>query len=110
MLQSPLGDVIKGSLRHGEWLPWLRANCSFSHDRATEYMHAYKGAKLRETRNLSAGEGAATSITVLAKRAKSQRKPGTVGWTEAVEHHLGAMPEGHSRNTPLHLRWMRDQP
>ncbi len=50
--------AMKDSLKHGEFGPWLRANCHFSQDTANVYMKIYKGrdeldSNSEHARNLS---------------------------------------------------------
>ena len=39
-----IGELLaqqKSALKHGQWLPWLKANVEFSHKTATSYMHLW---------------------------------------------------------------------
>ena len=66
---------MKASLKHGEFMSWVAANCTFGHDRATHYMAA---AKFGSDPNF--GDAPTTTIREAAKQGtKPQRTRTTPG-------------------------------
>jgi hypothetical protein len=54
-----LGEKLiaqKARLKHGEFIPWVQANCPFSHDTANKYMLAATNPNYEHARNLSLRE------------------------------------------------------
>lgn len=43
--------AVKASLKHGEFMPWVKANCLFSHNTARMYMNASIGVAKASFRN-----------------------------------------------------------
>jgi Protein of unknown function (DUF3102) len=79
--------LVKTELKHGEWLPWIKANCTFEKSTANNYVRAYMASKLPSSGNLPEPK----EIAEAAARAPSQRKRrggASVGWLQAVTKYL----------------------
>jgi hypothetical protein len=66
---------VKANLKHGQWLPWLRANCAFSQPHAAKYMRAFQAQKLSP--GLSSQTIAEAAAAAPSQRPKSASKAET---------------------------------
>jgi hypothetical protein len=46
---------VKRTLKHGEFMPWVKANCEFSYDQAVRYTRTAKRAKSGDLANFDGG-------------------------------------------------------
>jgi hypothetical protein len=66
---------IKSSLKHGEWLPWVRSSLKFSHDTAKRYIGLFDRKDiLRTVRNLELTE----AYRLLSQPAEEETPPDVI--------------------------------
>lgn len=71
---AELGDMLiakKAELKHGEFMPWVEANCSFKRQRAQDYMKVAK-AKYQSAGNFARCESIA-AVLALGKKPKAPK-------------------------------------
>lgn len=90
----------KAEVRHGQWLPWIKANLPFSARTVQDYLRFYArrdelksvpGADIREARNLLTGAGFAGQAT--PRRVTTNvpaRRPVVVLPVKQIRHGLAA--------------------
>lgn len=89
-----LGQLLveqKAELGHGEWLPWVKANCPFSDRSAQDYMKYYRRRRELKTATVADLPGARKLLAasrIMAKRITA--KPITAGeWRAAHAEPVG---------------------
>jgi hypothetical protein len=67
-------STVKGSLSHGDFLPWIKANCKFSERTANRYMslHEYR-SKTASVSDLQEAYRQVETLEAQAKQSESQR-------------------------------------
>jgi hypothetical protein len=92
--------TVKQSLRHGDFLPWIKANCSFSNDTAERYRTVFLYSdKIRTVRNLQEAYKQVETLEAQAKQSESQKAAQRV----AEYKKTGVKPEGWRRGTDDNL-------
>ncbi len=89
---------VRGSpdMKHGVFLPWVKANCEFSEDTAERYRKLYAHAdKIRTVRNLQEAYKKIGQIETAEKQSEAQKAKGRV----AEYQKTGEKPEGWRRGT-----------
>lgn len=84
-----LGDRLiakKAELKHGEFIPWIKANCDFSHKRAKEYMQV---ARAKSTHGCHFD--ACTSIREVLALGKSASRGTSPAKVEPTDEDLKTM-------------------
>ena len=87
---------VKEKLGHGEFLPWIKANCKFSQQSASNYMRLFEyRSKLPTVGNLQEAYKQVETLEAQAKKSEEQRA------RERVEtfNKTGEKPEGWRRGT-----------
>ena len=64
---------IKESLRYGDWMPWVKANCRFTIHRAEEYIKLAKEDSTRGS-NLSKGHVYTKSTRIVSRTEAEERE------------------------------------
>lgn len=87
---------VKAQKSHGEFLPWLKANCSFSPDTAERYrkLHAHHN-KIRSVRNLQEAYKQVETIEKQEKQSEYKRAMSRV----KEYRRTGVKPDGWRRGT-----------
>jgi hypothetical protein len=89
-------SVVKASLGHGEFLPWIKSNCSFSERTAQNYMRlfSYK-SKCENVADLQEAYKQVESLESQAKQSEAQKA------NKRVSQYIktGIKPEGWRRGT-----------
>jgi vacuolar-type H+-ATPase subunit I/STV1 len=87
---------VKGRLSHGDFLPWLKANCSFAQPTAWRYMKLYQhNDKLSSLNNLQEAYQQIETIERQEKLTETQKAKQRV-----IEYRkTGVKPEGWRRGT-----------
>lgn len=96
--------AVKASLKHGEFMPWVAANCTFKGTQCLRYMQAAKSTLRADLHKNEAP--APTTICEVAKRgarppaakASVSADPTRRPWLEAAERRMGGLPVGFPRD------------
>lgn len=93
------GEIIaqvRGRLKHGDFLPWIKANCQFSEDTAERYRSLFEHAdKIRTVRNLQ--EAYRQVETLEAQKGRTEAENARVRIDTFLK--TGKRPDGWRRGT-----------
>jgi hypothetical protein len=93
---------VKALLHHGEWLPWIEANCEFSERTAQVYMRVFAN---RETRSTAADfQGSIRGLLRGLSKSESGAKSDPEPWTL-----FEGMDRVHDAVLRIMERWPEDK-
>ena len=116
-----VGELLtaqKAELKHGEWLPWLEANCGFTERTARNYIHVFANSDYLKTESVSDLTHAYDTISLRRKieekreRNRTQRaleleqiaplmmRPSEGSGRKVILKHHGKDAEGFSNSDP----------
>jgi hypothetical protein len=95
----------KAELKHGDFLPWIKMNCAFSQQTASNYMRLYAYSdKLPSVGNLQDAYNQIEQIEAREKEEKRREQQRLISERERT----GEKPQGWTRATEYEFQKLRD--